>query len=304
MAMEARKLIRFSEIRVNSKNEMSMDEKKISQIAQNIEYIGLLDPPVVYETTDGYVLLSGETRYRAIAKLREAGKWRPDDMVEVFVKDLDSIEVPIDRELKEMLVLLSGNMNREKTDADRAFEIKNWKKIIAACRKAGIDILYMADSKGQKSDEGIRIAGRKTREIIAEQTHMSRALVGQYEQVENRGTEMLKEALLSNRIPVNVAVKVSGLNPDEQDDLLLMTLHDQSEDKRITQKDVREYYREKLAKEDSYRIMDAQGWREMLQPLYNCVDQESFKTRLTEADCQKIKKKIQELTKLVSDLKS
>ena len=295
--------VRFDKLVPNPKNEMSFSDKKVKQLAQSIEQVGVLDPLNVYQMEDGrYMILSGETRYHAVDFLRKQGKYRQDDLVEIRVKDLNTIKLNIDKDLKEMLVLLSGNINRDKTEQDRAFEIKGWKQIIEACRKQGIEVLYMADSEDDETSEqrnGIQIAGRKTREIIAEQTQMSPALIGQYEQVEKNGSEALKEALLGNKVPVHLASRISKLSHDQQTELVTKSLQDKPEDGKITKEDVQRYQnRQEQKTGDMVKITKSRIMKE-LKPLFSKLQSSETDIELSLSQFEKLKKKISELEKLI-----
>lgn len=294
--------VRFDKIVPNPKNEMSISDKKVRQLAQSIEQVGVLDPINVYQMDDGrYMILSGETRYHAVDLLRKQGKYRQDDLVEIRVKDLDTINLNIDKDLKEMLVLLSGNINRDKTEQDRAFEIKGWKQIIEACRKQGIEVLYMADGEDVKSDQesGIRIAGRKTREIIAEQTQMSPALIGQYEQVEKHGSDVLKEALLGNKVPVHLASKISKLPTEQQNEFVAKSLQDKPEDGKITKEDLQSYQTSQEQKKGDIMKLTKRKFMKELKPLLAKFEASENGIELSLSEFEKVKKKISELEKLI-----
>ena len=52
-------------------------------------------------------------------------------------KYLDEILPELEDDTKEMYLLLSGNVNRDKTDADRAFDRRAWKKDHRGLQKKG-----------------------------------------------------------------------------------------------------------------------------------------------------------------------
>lgn len=294
--------VRFDKIVPNPKNEMSINDKKVKQLAQSIEQVGVLDPLNVYQMDDGrYMILSGETRYHAVDYLRKQGKYRQDDLVEVRVKDLDTIKLNIDKDLKEMLVLLSGNINRDKTEQDRAFEIKGWKQIIEACRKQGIEVLFMADNEDDENSDqnGIRIAGRKTREIIAEQTQMSPALIGQYEQVEKNGSDALKEALLGNKVPVHLASKISKLSPEQQTEFVTKSLQDKPDDGKITKEDLQSYQTRQEQKTGDMMKLTKRKFMKELKPLFTRLEASETGIELSMSEYEKVKKKISELERLI-----
>lgn len=305
--LEKSMFVRFDELVTNPKNKMSISELKVKELADSIKNVGLLDPLGVIQLPDGrWQIFSGETRYRAISLLREQHEWNADDLVEVKPKYLDEILPELEDDTKEMYLLLSGNVNRDKTDADRAFEIQAWKKIIEDCRKRGIKIFH---AQGQEDDdEGIQIAGRKTRDIIAQQTGMSRGLVGQYEQVENNGSEALKEALLNNQIPVHLAAGVSKMPKPEQEELVQETLKEKGESDRIEKADIEKYAAEKEKKDVSWKKIDAEQIRtDLINPIKKLSDfekklSESKNISVSEKEYKILQKKLSELDNILDKL--
>jgi ParB/RepB/Spo0J family partition protein len=59
---------------------MAFDEESLAELAQSIRSIGIIQPPVVRTRDDGYILISGERRWRAA---RQIGL----DMIDVIVRD-------------------------------------------------------------------------------------------------------------------------------------------------------------------------------------------------------------------------
>lgn len=58
----------------------TFDEEPLAELAQSIRSIGIIQPPVVRTRDDGYILISGERRWRAA---RQIGL----DMIDVIVRD-------------------------------------------------------------------------------------------------------------------------------------------------------------------------------------------------------------------------
>ena len=90
------------------------DIAKEQELAQSIESVGLLHPPVVRETSEGYVLVAGERRYRAISSIIDFGgsfrvageKMLPAGFVPVLaIADLDADaaeEAELDENIKRV----------------------------------------------------------------------------------------------------------------------------------------------------------------------------------------------------------
>lgn len=120
------------------------------------------------------------------------------------------MDVPLELEDKEMLSLLVTNQTRAKTDADIAFEIKEWKNIISKLRAKGIDFMVAGyDENGEVIKTNI--AGVKTQQLVANQMGISSAQVAKFNKVENQGSEALKNALKTNKINISNAAAVASM---------------------------------------------------------------------------------------------
>lgn len=271
--------IPYGHIHPNSRNKMSM--QGLEALASQIKNSGLEQPLVVYQREDGeYTLLTGERRYRAIGMLIESGEWDKDKPVECKVKDLDRMSLPLDFEGKEMLSILVTNQNRNKTDADKAFEVENWTKLISELRSKGVEYLVSEyDEQGNFVQSG-KIAGVNTKEVIAEQMGIASGQVAKFNKVENRGSESLKEALKNNRINVNNAARVAGMDTEEQEKFIRQTLEAKGDEEQITSDDVvKAIYKQKPEQRTSTQkkeeVQTPEGW----------VDGKTFKK-----DLQKIQR--------------
>lgn len=227
--------ISYNDLEENPRNKMSMDG--IEELASQIELNGLDQPLVVYQTGGKYRILTGHRRYAAIGILIQRGKWEDDKPIECKVKDLDSMDVPLDFEDKEMLSILSTNQTREKTDADIAFEINEWKKIISKLRSKKVNFMVAGyDEEGNPVKKNI--AGVNTRDIVAEQMGISQAQVAKFNKVENKGSDLLKEALKGKKINISNAASVASMPKEKQDEFVTRTLQEKPEDGQITSDDI------------------------------------------------------------------
>lgn len=238
--------IPISKIFPNPRNEMSM--AGIEELANQIKLSGLEQPLVVYQTEDGnYRILTGHRRYTAIKTLIEQGDWNENQPVECKVKDLDEMDVPLSTEDKEMLSLLVTNQTREKTDADIAFEIREWKQIILKLRASGVNVMVTGyDEEGNPIKENI--TGIRTQELVAKQLGMSNSQIAKFNKVENRGTDMLKAALKKGNINIANAANVAGMSEEDQESLIEKTLENKSDDEMITSDDIAKAKREMVHK--------------------------------------------------------
>lgn len=231
--------IPFSSLHPNPDNDRSLED--IDKLAALIKNGGLDQPLVVMQLPDGdYMILTGHRRYYAIKKLIESGDWNAESLVEVKVKNLNEVNLPLNDTLKIKFCKNQTNAYREKTDADIAKEIRDWKEIIAALREEGVEILILDPDENNDTEEKveIQIAGERTRDIIAEQMHISKAQIGKFDKVENQGSELLRTALLENTINVSTAADIASLPKEKQDEVLQSILEDTNDNSPVTHKKV------------------------------------------------------------------
>ncbi|HEY8229856.1 MAG TPA: ParB/RepB/Spo0J family partition protein, partial [Rhodanobacteraceae bacterium] len=98
----------------------SFDEESLAELAQSIQSIGIIQPPVTRTFNDGYILISGERRWRAA---RQLGL----EMIEVIVRDdLDARAQLIENIQREALsaweiyLVIAGELDAGTTQADLA----------------------------------------------------------------------------------------------------------------------------------------------------------------------------------------
>lgn len=212
--------IDFYKLVPNPMNNMSLDESEIKDLANNI-YLNdniLEQPVVVRQMDDGrYMLLAGHKRREAIKLLIDEGLYRPDNLVEAKIKDLDDLKLPLNDDLKELFLIRSANKYRTMTDADRAVEINDWSKLFSELKKQGHKTVVIPLDDGTESE--ISLQGKK-RDLVAKAVGVSPAQVGKFEKVTNQGSEKLQNALLQNRVPVTVAADLAGADKKTQDTIL------------------------------------------------------------------------------------
>ena len=214
--MEIEYIPRYN-IQANEKNkDYSMDG--IAELAQSIKLNGLEQPLVVKRSGEDFVILSGHRRFAAIEYLADIGDWS-DAPIPCIVKNLSSVDLPVDDEIKEMLSLLSTNNTRKKTDADYLFEAREWKKIYTALRDAGVDCIpYGTDENGEEVKQ--QIAGVRTRELVAESLGVSPTQAAKIDKIENDGSDSLKEAIEDGRVSISAGAEMATLPKEKQDTMI------------------------------------------------------------------------------------
>ena len=179
-----------------------VDDEKMQEMAESVEQYGVLVPGIVRPRPEsGYELVAGHRRKRA-SEL--AGR----ETMPVIVRELDDDEATI--------IMVDSNLQREKIlPSEKAFAYKL--KLEAMKRKAG----------RPKKDNCVRLAhnlaGKKSRDILAEQVGESQDQIRRYIRL-----TYLLPALLQmvddNKLAFRPAVEVSALTKEEQE-LLLSTMN-------------------------------------------------------------------------------
>lgn len=179
-----------------------IDNEAMFDTAESIKQYGVLVPAIARPREDGgYELVSGHRRKRAceLASL---------ETMPVIIRNLDDDAATI--------IMVDSNLQRENIlPSERAFAYKL--KLSAMKRQAG------RPAKENGSQVGNHLSGKKSSELLAEQTGESKNQIFRY----IRLTELVPELLSmvdEKKIAFNPAVELSYLKSDEQ--LLLIDAMD------------------------------------------------------------------------------
>ena len=179
-----------------------IDNDAMFDTAESIKQYGVLVPAIARPREDGgYELVSGHRRKRAceLASL---------ETMPVIIRNLDDDAATI--------IMVDSNLQRENIlPSERAFAYKL--KLSAMKRQAG------RPAKENGSQVGNNLSGKKSSELLAEQTGESKNQIFRY----IRLTELIPELLSmvdEKKIAFNPAVELSYLKSDEQ--LLLIDAMD------------------------------------------------------------------------------
>ncbi|KXL53625.1 putative chromosome-partitioning protein ParB [Anaerotignum neopropionicum] len=174
-----------------------LDDDKMEETKESISKYGVLIPIIARGKTDGnYEIIAGHRRKRACDLLGL-------DTIPTIVRDLDDEESTI--------VMVDSNIQRENLlFSEKAFAYKM--KLDAIKRKAG-------RPKNNGDQVGYNLEGKKSIEVVAEQSGESRNQVQRY----IRLTELIADLIEltdERKIAFNTAVELSYLPQGEQEMLL------------------------------------------------------------------------------------
>ena len=173
-------------------NFYSMQELEELQTA--IELAGhILSNLIVTPLPDGkYKILSGHRRHAAVGRLLAAGK----DEYEFLPCAVEEL-TDEDRDIREQVLLITANSQREKTAWDKLEEVRQMRDI----------------ARRTKQERGI--AGR-VRDLVAQSLHISSSRIAKYDSILNNLIPSLMEEIKANRLSISTAYDLSGLPADRQ----------------------------------------------------------------------------------------
>ena len=173
-------------------NFYSMQELEELQTA--IELAGhILSNLIVTPLPDGkYKILSGHRRHAAVGRLLAAGK----DEYEFLPCAVEEL-TDEDRDVREQVLLITANSQREKTAWDKLEEVRQMRDI----------------ARRTKQERGI--AGR-VRDLVAQSLHISSSRIAKYDSILNNLIPSLMEEIKANRLSISTAYDLSALPADRQ----------------------------------------------------------------------------------------
>ena len=216
--------ILFDMITANPKNRKTMEG--ITNLAGSIAREGLLSPLVVVPANAGYMLISGERRYHAIAELRK----RTPELKEEF-KTIRCVVVEPGDEFKQQIQLIAANTTaRQLTN----FEYRN---AVADAEKA-------FSAMAQRGDKLSGTVQEMTASVFGVSTRQIRSIKA----INDKLIPELRDACDNESISLKAAAKIAMLEASGQRMMYKVYL----EKKGISESDIEEY---KLS-EESKRIAE------------------------------------------------
>ena len=184
--------ISYSKLVPSEDNFYSMQE--IEELKTAIELAGrVLNNLVVTPLEDGkYKILSGHRRHRAVGMLLDEGKTE----YEFLPCSVEQIE-DADRAVREQVLLIAANSQREKTAWDKLEEVRRMRDL----------------QRQAKAERGLN--GR-VRELGARSLNISSSRVAKYDSILNNLTPALMEEIKADRLPVSAAYELRRLPEEEQ----------------------------------------------------------------------------------------
>lgn len=184
--------ISYSKLVPSEDNFYSMHE--IEELKTAIELAGrVLNNLVVTPLEDGkYKILSGHRRHRAVGMLLDEGKTE----YEFLPCSVEQIE-DADRAVREPVLLIAANSQREKTAWDKLEEVRRMRDL----------------QRQAKAERGLN--GR-VRDLVARSLNISSSRVAKYDSILNNLIPSLMEEIKADNLPISTAYELSKLNTEQQ----------------------------------------------------------------------------------------
>lgn len=179
----------------NDKNFFEVDD--VQDLMESIEVHGVLQPLVVVQHGQGYRLLAGHRRLKALQQLHEA-----DKMDKRWATAPCVVLPPMSDAMEQMVLIQTNTTARQLSYAEKMEAAIRLKKILLRLKS-----------------EGVKLPGR-LRDIQAEQLEISRAELARMEVIQKNLIPPFMDKLKSNKINAAAAYELARLDADEQTLLL------------------------------------------------------------------------------------
>lgn len=164
--------------------------KDVTELKASIELTGLQQNLVVREVEDGYEIISGHRRFKAMQELYEEGN-------EQFNRIPCKIQKSVDDLQAELQLIMANSTARELTDYEKTYQAARLKELLIELKRSGV-----------------QFSGRK-RDIIAHLMNVSPTQIARMDSINNKLIPELKEEFGNEKINFTTAYETSRL-PEEQ----------------------------------------------------------------------------------------
>lgn len=174
-------------ITANDKNFYAMDG--LEELAASIELAGLIHPIIVKPSGEGYTLVDGERRFRAMGLL----EWPECPAI---------IHRPANDVLEELMLIEANRNQRKLSDADLARQAERYTELLSQLRDAGVEI-----------------PGR-LRERVAEAMQISASKLARLHKIKTSLIEPLAEKFDAGQLNESIAYELAK-RPEERQRLFV-----------------------------------------------------------------------------------
>ena len=188
--------------------------REIDELKAAIEIAGKVVQNLVVVPMDGgkYKVIAGHRRRLASIALVEEGK----PQFEFVPCDIEpNEEAAEDQEVRDGLMLIVTNSQREKTAWDKIEEVRFLREGLEKARTKPRFVAVLQNIVATAFG-GAEVQADGTRDFIAKVLHTSTTQIGRYDAIIRNLCPAFKAELQEDRINISTAYELSGLNPADQ----------------------------------------------------------------------------------------
>ena len=188
--------------------------REIDELKAAIEIAGkvLQNLVVVPQDSGKYKVIAGHRRRLASIALVEEGK----PQFEFVPCDIEpNEEAAEDQEVRDGLMLIVTNSQREKTAWDKVEEVRFLREVLEKARTKPRFVAVLQNIVATAFG-GAEVQADGTRDFIAKVLHTSTTQIGRYDAIIRNLCPAFKAELQEDRINISTAYELSGLNPADQ----------------------------------------------------------------------------------------
>ena len=188
--------------------------REIDELKAAIEIAGKVLQNLVVVPMDGgkYKVIAGHRRRLASIALVEEGK----PQFEFVPCDIEpNEEAAEDQEVRDGLMLIVTNSQREKTAGDKIEEVRFLREVLEKARTKPRFVAVLQNIVATAFG-GAEVQADGTRDFIAKVLHTSTTQIGRYDAIIRNLCPAFKAELQEDRINISTAYELSGLNPADQ----------------------------------------------------------------------------------------
>ncbi|MDP1395259.1 ParB N-terminal domain-containing protein [Lysinibacillus capsici] len=195
--------IQIEKLSPSEMNKYNVED--VAELKASIELMGLQQNLVVRERENGFEVISGHRRLKAMKELYAEGKDQFKRIPCKVIKSVDDIQA-------ELQLILANSTTRELTDAEKTYQAARLQELLTELKKSGV-----------------QFSGRK-RDIVAQLMNVSPTQVARMDSINKKLTPELKEAFSKEDINITTAYEASRLPQEQQQEIV----QDYREGKSIT----------------------------------------------------------------------
>ncbi|QQP11570.1 DUF3850 domain-containing protein [Lysinibacillus agricola] len=185
--------IPIERLRPSEKNKYTVED--VAELKSSIELMGLQQNLLVREQENGFEVISGHRRLKAMQELFVEGNEQFKKIPCKVMKSVDDIQA-------ELQLILANSTARELTDAEKTYQAARLQELLTDLKKSGFPI-----------------SGRR-REIVAQLMKVSPTQVARMESINKKLIPELKEEFDKENINITTAYETSRLPEEQQQEVV------------------------------------------------------------------------------------